>query len=345
SAGHSGDHVCNVDVHPCGMPCKLSGKRGCTDECVKLVQHEGEHVCSAPLHICDQPCDLIDLELLDGKSFTCPEKCRVPINEEHTVHACEDNLCPIPCQLCERLCSRDHLHGLSPSENHLCGQEHSCNASCNASGICQIDTTPQSIKATFAGRYKTFRYTKVMRHLALHIHLLQHYNVASVAKRLRCVKVIEPGAIEHDGLHIHSNEAQPFHYCESRCRDCDNFCVLPLGHAQREHETTHGTMPRTHWAVDRQGSCNELGGHKFSSKDGGALMMCNLVCSSMGRHVHIDDCRGDPHGPEAVHINERILPNPEQAKDLITHGLHWRLSFSVDPYTRYDQENFAKWYV
>jgi hypothetical protein len=33
---------------------------------------------------------------------------------------------------------------------------------------------------------------------------------------------------------------------------------------------------------------------------------------------------GDPHGPEAQYINERIVPNPEQDKDWITQGLHWR---------------------
>ena len=38
----------------------------------------------------------------------------------------------------------------------------------------------------------------------------------SAAKRLRCVKLIEPGEIEHEGSHIHSNEEQPFHFCESR---------------------------------------------------------------------------------------------------------------------------------
>jgi hypothetical protein len=84
-------------------------------------------------------------------------------------------------------------------------------------------------------------------------------------------------------------------------------------------------MSRTRWVVDGpEGSTKELGGHKFSSNDDDALMLCNLACTSMGRHVHINDCRGDPHGPEVVHINERILPNPEQAKDLITHGLYWR---------------------
>ena len=97
------------------------------------------------------------------------------------------------------------------------------------------------------------------------------------------------------------------------------------GHTQQEHETSHGSMSRTRWAVDGpEGSCIELGGRKFAANDDGAPMLCNLVCTSMGRHVHIDDCRGDPHDQEVIHINERIVPNPDQAKDWITHGLHWR---------------------
>jgi hypothetical protein len=87
----------------------------------------------------------------------------------------------------------------------------------------------------------------------------------------------------------------------------------------------HGSMSRARWIVDGpEGSCNELGGHTFLSKDDDAPMLCNLACMSVRRHVHIDDCRGDPHHPEAVHLNERIFPNPEQAKDMITHGLYWR---------------------
>jgi hypothetical protein len=42
-------------------------------------------------------------------------------NEEHLVHACEHRLCPVSCQLCKRLCSGDHLHGLVPDQSHLCG--------------------------------------------------------------------------------------------------------------------------------------------------------------------------------------------------------------------------------
>ena len=88
-------------------------------------------------------------------------------------------------------------------------------------------------------------------------------------------------------------------------------------------------MTQTRWAVDgSDGTTLELGGRRFSSNDEGAPAMCNLVCTSMGRHVHIDYCRteegGRCDGAEIQHINERITPNPNKAKDAITHALHWR---------------------
>ena len=128
----------------------------------------------------------------------------------------------------------------------------------------------------------------------------------------------------------------------SRCETCGYLCTLPLGlmkvscllllaefslgHPQQEHETRHGSMSRTRWAIDGpDGTSLELEGRKFSSNDDGAPMLCNLVCTSMGRHVHIDYCRGDPcDNPETQHINERMVPNPDEPKDWITHGLHWR---------------------
>ena len=55
-----------------------------------------------------------------------------------------------------------------------------------------------------------------VRHLAFYVNLISRSHVGSAAKRLNCVKIIEPGAIVHDGPHIHTNEEQPFHYCESR---------------------------------------------------------------------------------------------------------------------------------
>lgn len=56
--------------------------------------------------------------------------------------------------------------------------------------------------------------------------------------------------------------------------------------------------------------------------------MCNLVCSNMGRHGHIDYCRADDgarcNSAEVQHINERIAPDPDKAKDAIAHNLYWR---------------------
>jgi hypothetical protein len=88
-------------------------------------------------------------------------------------------------------------------------------------------------------------------------------------------------------------------------------------------------MTQTRWAVDGpDGTSLELGGRKFSSNDDGAPMMCNLVCSSMGRHVHVDYCRavaGSPcDGPDIQHNTARMIPNPDKPKDYITHSLYWR---------------------
>ncbi len=94
-------------------------------------------------------------------------------------------------------------------------------------------------------------------------------------------------------------------------------------------------MTQTRWAIDGPDETGlELGGRKFSSNDEGAPMMCNLVCSSMGRHVHIDYCRAGENAPcdgaEVQHINARMVPNPDRPKDAITHSLYWRRTGTLD---------------
>jgi hypothetical protein len=42
-------------------------------------------------------------------------------DKEHDSHACDTGLCPVRCELCNQLCHRPHLHGLTPGANHLCG--------------------------------------------------------------------------------------------------------------------------------------------------------------------------------------------------------------------------------
>jgi len=85
-------------------------------------------------------------------------------------------------------------------------------------------------------------------------------------------------------------------------------------------------MSQTRWVVDgSDGNSVELEGRKFSGNDEGGPMLCNMVCKSMGRHVHVDTCRGFvSHNAETQHIYERMSPDPDQSKDWITHALHWK---------------------
>ncbi|KAI9443795.1 hypothetical protein H4582DRAFT_1807488, partial [Lactarius indigo] len=334
AAGHPGKHACAVRAHLCGDPCKLSGRRGCLKYCTKVKGHaKDKHMCSALVHMCGEPCALKDIVLVGGKAFSCHENCSSPRHvpdQEHKSHSCDARLCPVTCELCKRPCNQPHLHGLVPGTHHLCGEAHSCSKPCGAPGICQIDTSPQSIEATFTGKHETFQYTRV------------------IANRVQCVQIIPPGLMAHEGGHTHSRDKKASHFCEARCGNCGYFCTLPLGHSQKEHRTSHGSMTQSRWAIDgADGVSLELGGRKFSSDDEGAPMMCNLVCSSMGRHVHIDYRRAEANsfcdGAEVQHINSRMAPDPDRPKDAITHSLHWRrMDSNADPYTREEQDDFRK---
>ncbi|KAJ7656305.1 hypothetical protein DFH06DRAFT_991968, partial [Mycena polygramma] len=332
TAGHSGKHICVVGIHLCGEPCMLEDKNGCMKSCTKassldsfpLDSCDEEHMCAARVHACGEPCSL----QVSDMPYICPQICAIPSHEPHDQHVCGTTSCPMTCELCSRLCSNpDHLHGLQPDARHLCGQEHKCSAFCSAEGICQIDTTPQSIEATFTGRHETFTYTKVH------------------AKRLLCAIVIPANEREHQGPHIHdSTNPNPFHFCETRCVNCGYFCTLPLGHPQQDHETSHGSMSKTSWSIHGpDDTILELKGRKFASNDDGAPMMCNLVCQDMGRHIHVDYCRATEDAPcdgaDIEHIDVPMNPNPDQPKDWISHTLFWR---RTDPYSREDQANFAK---
>ena len=101
------------------------------------------------------------------------------------------------------------------------------------------------------------------------------------------------------------------------------------GHPQKEHETSHGSMSRVKWSVEGlEETALEVGGHKFATNDDGAPMMCNLYCTDLGRHAHVDYCRSvdatSCSGAEIQHVSARIQPNPDRAKDWITHDLHWK---------------------
>ncbi|KAF8548836.1 hypothetical protein OG21DRAFT_1448641 [Imleria badia] len=334
SAGHAGKHICVANQHLCGKACKFSGRQGCQDVCAKVIDHTDKgHLCAAPVHACGKSCDLSDVQLVDGSLYSCPGTCGIPSDVDHALHQCDSRFCSVQCQLCKRLCAdQDHMHGLDSGAIHLCGQEHLCTAVCAAPGICEIETAPHSIEATFTGRNETFQYTKY----------------SQAAKRLKCIKPIPPNATKHKGPHNHSQDKKVIHFCEAKCENCGYFCTLPLGHPQQEHETRHGSMSRTRWTMDGPDDVPlEIEGRKFSTNDEGAPMMCNLVCSSMGRHIHIDYCRADDEAActgneELEHLTKRIQPDPDRAKDVLTHSLFWKRSGFKDPYSREEQTNFGK---
>ncbi|KAH8094847.1 hypothetical protein BXZ70DRAFT_339404 [Cristinia sonorae] len=333
-AGHSKTHICDISAHLCGQRCKFHGRAGCLEYCSKMVNHEdNEHICPAMSHQCGEPCGLQQIQLPNGAFYNCPGSCHFPVDQYHEDHACEKQSCPLQCELCKRLCaSCDHMHAVAAGRSpHLCGQDHPCTCLCQMQGICQIETAPQSIEATFTGRHESFQYTK--------------YSQAS--KRLPCVVRIPSGEISHNGPHVHTTDRKAFHFCETRCEQCGYFCTLPLGHPQQEHETSHGSMSKTRWAVEgAEGTIVEVNGRKFASRDDGAPMLCSMYCREMGRHVHIDDCRSakatNCSGAGTEHIKTRVWPNPEVPKDYISHTLHWRRTGFKDPYSHDDQNAFAK---
>ena len=85
-------------------------------------------------------------------------------------------------------------------------------------------------------------------------------------------------------------------------------------------------MSQTRWAIDgSDDSSVVLKDRKFASNDDGGPMLCNLWCLSMGRHVHVDFCRGSgSHNEETEHVNKKMSPEPNKDKDWISHALHWR---------------------
>lgn len=331
-AGHPGEHICDISAHLCGQPCGLESRVGCLLQCSKVMGHDEDgHMCPSKAHECGSPCALSGALQADGKKYNCTERCRIPSHEDHNIHVCSNQSCPIKCQLCKRLCSNtDHLHGLNASEPHLCGQEHPCKSFCALSGLCYIETSPQSVQATFTGKHEAFQFTKY----------------SQVSRRLQCAIQIPAGVLAHGGTHRHSEEVDPFHFCEKRCDNCGYFCTLPLNHSQTEHDTRHGSMSTTRWVIAGPDETIELNGRKFGHADDGAPMLCSMVCKEMGRHSHIDFCRSSDHatckGTDIEHIRSRLEPEPTKAKDWVSHKLHWQRTGFKDPYSTEERGNFAK---
>ncbi|KAJ3081987.1 hypothetical protein HDU99_003979 [Rhizoclosmatium hyalinum] len=273
-ANHEGAHFCEISKHSCGLSCGLSQHVGCAVNCTKPAKHaESEHRCSSTLHKCGKPCSLSNVKTNKGHDkYSCPGVCALPYDQPHgdDEHMCSDTLaCPIECFLCKRACAtRDHFHGKADDSVHLCGQEHPCKMKCEDGGICKIEQHPQAVEAQFVGAHSTFTYTKQEQ----------------IAVKLLCCKVIPANQISHEGSHVHyADPKDNFHYCDVRY-----FCDRPRGHTQALHHTSHGNMIQTQWAFTDETGIVEVKGHKFGSGDGGAPLLCSMVCRDLGRHIHIE---------------------------------------------------------
>jgi hypothetical protein len=104
------------------------------------------------------------------------------------------------------------------------------------------------------------------------------------------------------------------------------------GHGQQLHETSHGSITTTQWALqldeDDVNPVRKLQGRKFGSAYERAPLLCNFVCTAQGRHTHIDYCRDPDHcdNSDCEHISERAHPNPDRPKDRISHATFWARS-------------------
>jgi hypothetical protein len=141
--------------------------------------------------------------------------------------------------------------------------------------------------------------------------LLTSHSPLSVHERRPCVVVIPPGEIEHDGTPHTHDIGQAFHYCTTTFVACIitrpssdiswlgartaattanshtvgvsvrfAFVLMltsSLGHPQTEHETSHGSMSKTRWAIDGDTAVIQVQGRKFGANDDGAPMLVRLV--------------------------------------------------------------------
>ncbi|KIO18759.1 hypothetical protein M407DRAFT_31571 [Tulasnella calospora MUT 4182] len=121
--------------------------------------------------------------------------------------------------------------------------------------------------------------------------------------------------------------------------------LICASHAQIEHDTAHGSMQKTVWAIEESGDSTintEI--HRFRAKESGVSQLCSMYCRPFGRHAHIDFCRNDPgycQEAESEHSRERILPDADFPKDWISHRLFWVRTGFKDPYSRADRDEFA----
>jgi uncharacterized protein YegL len=341
-AGHEGKCDCAKGDHTCGAECSLAEASNCGGLCVLIGGHDGDHRCSVKQHTCGAACC----------ATNCGGKCVLNTEHRHTVHKCAGVQCNHACEMdgCKERCSAaDHFHdqpGLGAKfaeENgqtsgimsaaitssggivHLCSMRHSCNATCEAEGICSKSVQVSTSK--FSGSCDTFNF-----------ELKQMVGV-----RNKCVIALQPGKMNHDGVghsctKLLPNGTQTVHGCGVRCAACEYYCDKPVGH-EGEHSAAHGNMRNMHFVAQEQDVIT-WEDRKYAAGEKGVAEMCNMYCSSAGRgHVHYLRCDKE----EAIacvytglhdhrrHCKSALNPPPAHEVDEVLHAKYWKTIGWEDP--------------
>ena len=354
--GHEGSHVCSEVKHFCGDFCSFHSQNGCPNECSLISNHEGDHFCSLKVHLCNLECSLEN----------CTSFCQMDCNVEHEVHKCAKEQCMADCCVknCRNLCSaKDHFHGFphlsnkyrkqhnldeneAPfvlsdgaqifSDEHFCGNEHSCGQDCEEEGYCEVSVEKQfeEKEEVFEGQRSTFTYKR---------------KFAQVGKKLPCLQKIKAFEKSHSGDHSCTTRAK-IHFCTEVCPTCENICDKPFNHTATEdrlHHTSHGNMTKCHFICNQEDF--NVGEHKYVVGEQAVAEFCHLFCNSLGRgHVHVLECPGQCQDYfEAEHDHRRhetckYGPNEDVPKDEIWHSAYWEHIGFQDPCTGAELEVFEK---
>ncbi|EED81269.1 predicted protein [Postia placenta Mad-698-R] len=127
---HEGGHSCQTS-HKCLLNCEYEERD--VEPCGLPAGHPGTHICHITAHLCGKPCEL-RVTNLTTDIYVIRDNARSSVNYA--------NGC-VPMGTI-----------YTPCKGRRC--------ICVAPGLCYIETTPQSVEATFTGRHETFQYTKCL---------------------------------------------------------------------------------------------------------------------------------------------------------------------------------------
>ncbi|RHZ48993.1 hypothetical protein Glove_535g6 [Diversispora epigaea] len=227
-ADHEGMHRC-VQMHSCEAPCVHADKKNCQKRCAKNALHptNEKHLCEVKEHYCGAPCSL-DVKIHGHK---CQNTCIIPCEEEHTIHKCQDEMCPIKCSFenCKRFCeSLDHLHAFKENANHICGH---CHSKCDKCGqMCRK-----------ADQHKD----------GIHDCFTDHKCHSKCEISGSHTNGIFPEC-DKPALHQGKHQCDQFHKCNAPCiytgkRNCKSKCVKVFGHQEKSGNEAHLCESSNHY--------------------------------------------------------------------------------------------------